>query len=129
VDAVVVGADRIARNGDTANKIGTLSLAVLAHHFGVPFYVAAPRTTFDPHLETGTAIPIETRTADEVRRCHGCTIAPPEVKVRNDAFDVTPGSLIRAFLTDAGVLPSPPPVDALAGSGAPLYDLQVGGAS
>ncbi len=129
VDAVVVGADRIARNGDTANKIGTLTLAIVAHHYGVPFYVAAPMSTFDPELEQGGQIPIESRPAREVLSCHGCPIAPETVDVRNDAFDVTPGTLIRAFFTDLGVLPSPPPRERVADSRVTLYDLPGGGAS
>jgi len=100
IAAVVVGADRITRNGDTANKIGTYGLAIVAAHHGVPFYVAAPRSTFDFTLESGDAIPIEERSPDEVR-------ISPEDAVYNPAFDVTPGRLIAGFITEYGVL-SPP---------------------
>ncbi|MGD0053229.1 MAG: S-methyl-5-thioribose-1-phosphate isomerase [Vulcanimicrobiaceae bacterium] len=100
VQAVVVGADRIARNGDTANKIGTYGVALAAAYHGIPFYVAAPRSTFDFALASGDAIPIEERAADEVR------IAPDD-PVFNPAFDVTPARLITAIITEYGVL-SPP---------------------
>ena len=103
VDAVIVGADRIAANGDTANKIGTYSLAVLAAAHGVPFYVAAPRSTVDPGTKCGDDIVIEERSADEVRRPYGLEVAPPGVRVANPAFDVTPARLIRAMVTEAGV--------------------------
>jgi methylthioribose-1-phosphate isomerase len=107
VDAVIVGADRIARNGDAANKIGTFSLAVAARHAGVPFYVAAPSSTFDPSLERGAECIIEERSADEVRTIRGQPVAPEGVPVWNPAFDVTPHQLITAFITDAGVLQPP----------------------
>ncbi len=100
VDAIVVGADRIARNGDTANKIGTFGVAVLAAHFGIPFYVAAPRTTFDFSMQTGAEIPIEERSPDEVR-------ITPDDPVYNPAFDVTPGRLITGIITEYGVLQAP----------------------
>jgi len=100
IKAVVVGADRIARNGDTANKIGTYSVAISAAHHGIPFYVAAPRSTFDFALADGSHIPIEERAADEVR------IAPDDA-VYNPAFDVTPGHLITAFITEYGILRPP----------------------
>jgi methylthioribose-1-phosphate isomerase len=106
VRAVVVGADRIARNGDTANKIGTYGVAIAAAHHGIPFYVAAPRSTFDFSLDTGTQIPIEERAPDEVR------IAADDA-VYNPAFDVTPGRLVTGFITEYGVL-SPPYADAIA---------------
>ena len=102
IDLVVVGTDRVARNGDTANKIGTLGLAVLARHFGIPFYVACPSTTFDPSTPNGAAIPIEARHADEVLGTHAA-----QVRVWNPAFDVTPVDLISGFITDRGLIESP----------------------
>lgn len=105
-DAVVVGCDRVARNGDTANKIGTYALAVLAREAGVPFYVAGPASSFDLRAEGGGRIVVEQRPADEVRRVAGVAVAP-EVPVWNPAFDVTPGGLVTAFITDAGVLRPP----------------------
>jgi methylthioribose-1-phosphate isomerase len=110
VDAVVVGCDRVAANGDTANKIGTLQLAVLAREFSVPFYVAGPLSTFDPASPTGADIVVEERPADEVRGFSGAVTAPEGAAVWNPAFDVTPARLITAFVTDAGVLC--PPFDA-----------------
>ena len=107
VDAVIVGADRIAANGDTANKIGTLGLAILAKHFGIPFYVAAPYSTFDPSIPTGKQIPIEQRHADEVLRFRECQSAPRNVQAWNPAFDVTPAELIGAFITDRGIIRPP----------------------
>lgn len=107
VDAVVVGADRIAANGDTANKIGTYSLAVLAHYHQVPFYVVAPVTTIDPKTPDGHRIPIEERHPDEVRRVAGQLVAPAQFPVYNPAFDVTPAHLISAIVTDAGILRPP----------------------
>lgn len=107
VDAVVVGADRIAANGDTANKIGTLGLAVAAAHWGVPFYVAASLNAIDASLATGSEIPIEERHSDEVLGFGEVTIAPVGVGAWNPAFDVTPASLITAFITEAGVLTPP----------------------
>jgi methylthioribose-1-phosphate isomerase len=105
VALAVVGADRIAKNGDTANKIGTYQLALACHHHQVPFYVAAPRTTFDAGCETGAQIPIEERHPDEVRRPRGQRgFAPADVPVWNPAFDVTPASLITGFITDVGIL-------------------------
>ena len=103
MQCVITGADRIAANGDTANKIGTLSLAVLAHHFGVPFYVAAPLTTIDMSAASGEDIPIEERPAVEVTHVGGAPIAPDGTSARNPAFDVTPGALIAAVITDGGV--------------------------
>jgi len=114
VQAVVVGADRIARNGDTANKIGTYSLAVLAKENGVPFYVAAPMSTVDFTLPDGAGIPIEERNPDEVRQVGGRLITVPCVEVRNPAFDVTPASYITAIVTECGVL-RPPYEKSLAG--------------
>ncbi len=104
ISAVIVGADRIAANGDTANKIGTFGLAVLAKHFDIPFYVAAPLSTFDPSLPNGEAIPIEERKTDEVTKLNGIQIAPPDVHVFNPAFDVTPNGLITAIITEKGIL-------------------------
>jgi methylthioribose-1-phosphate isomerase len=103
-DAVVVGADRIAANGDTANKIGTYMLAVLAETHGVPFYIAAPVSTIDFECPSGDAIPIEERSAKEVVEAFGQRIAPVGVTVRHPAFDVTPARLITAIITDRGVL-------------------------
>ena len=104
VDAVIVGADRVAANGDTANKIGTYALAIAAHHHGVPFYVAVPRSTLDPTTPSGAAIEIEQRAGAEVRAAAGL---PDEVAVWNPAFDVTPASLVTAIVSDAGVLRPP----------------------
>ena len=103
VDLVVTGADRIARNGDTANKIGTYGVAVLARHHGVPFYVAAPWSTIDPAIETGASIVIEERDAAEVRGVAGRQTAPSASPVWNPAFDVTPAELIAAIITERGV--------------------------
>ena len=107
VDLIIVGADRIAANGDTANKIGTYTLAVMAERHGVPFYVAAPISTFDAAMPDGSHIPIEERPADEVTGYRDTRWASPGVSVRNPAFDVTPAQLIRAFITERGVLASP----------------------
>jgi len=106
-DAVIVGADRIAANGDTANKIGTYTVAVLANAHGVPFYVAAPISTVDLATPTGAAIPIEERSAREVIEIAGTPIAPGGIAVRHPAFDVTPARLITAIITDRGVLRPP----------------------
>jgi methylthioribose-1-phosphate isomerase len=103
VDLVVVGADRIAANGDVANKIGTYPLAVLAHHHGVPFYVAAPRSTFDAATPDGTSIQVEQRDADEVSVVAGTRVAPEGVAVENRAFDVTPTALVTGYVTEDGV--------------------------
>ncbi|MBN2453608.1 MAG: S-methyl-5-thioribose-1-phosphate isomerase [Candidatus Omnitrophica bacterium] len=107
VDKIFVGADRIAANGDAANKIGTYSLAVLAKHHGVPFYVVAPVSTFDLNLKTGRDIPIEERDANEVRTVMGKMVAPKNVKVYNPAFDVTPNELITAIVTEKGIFRAP----------------------
>ena len=104
VDLVVVGADRVAANGDVANKIGTYSLAVLAHHHDVPFYVAVPTPTIDPATPDGAAIVVERRDPDEVLRIGGRLIAPEGFAAENRAFDVTPASLVTAYVTDIGVL-------------------------
>jgi len=107
IDWVIVGADRIAANGDTANKIGTYSLAVLAAHHRVPFYIAAPFSTIDPALASGAEIPIEERDASEVRRVGAQPTAPAESPVFNPAFDVTPAGLIAAIITERGVFRPP----------------------
>jgi methylthioribose-1-phosphate isomerase len=107
VTCVIVGADRIAANGDVANKIGTYGLALVARAHGVPFYVAAPTSTVDPAVPNGAAIVIEQRGADEVRRSFGRLIAPEEAAVYNPAFDVTPSALVTAFITDRGVIRPP----------------------
>jgi methylthioribose-1-phosphate isomerase len=107
VDAVIVGADRIAANGDVANKVGTYSLAVLASHHGIPFYVAAPVSTIDEKTPTGAEIPVEQRAAEEVRQLGGRPIAPPQAPVDNRAFDVTPAALVTAWITDESVARSP----------------------
>ena len=103
ISLVVVGADRIAANGDTANKIGTYGLAVLARHHDIPFYVAAPLSTFDPAIPTGDAIPIEQRDPDEIRAGFGRTTAPPGMPCYNPAFDVTPAGLITGIITPRGI--------------------------
>lgn len=115
-DAVIVGADRIARNGDAANKIGTYTVAVLAHTHGVPFYVAAPMSTIDPSCATGADIPIEERSSGEVTHAsghgvdgqlHTISFAPIGIEARHPAFDVTPASLITAIITDRGIARAP----------------------
>jgi len=103
IDLCIVGADRIARNGDVANKVGTYGVAVAAHHHGIPFYVAAPWSTFDPATPHGGAIEIEQRNPDEIRRGFGPLTATPEAAVYNPAFDVTPSALITAIISDRGV--------------------------
>jgi methylthioribose-1-phosphate isomerase len=107
VQAVVVGADRIACNGDVANKIGTYGLAVLARHHGIPFIVAAPKSTFDPDVADGAAIPIEQRAAGEVTHVRGVRIAPDGTHAANPAFDVTPSEFVTAIATEFGVLAPP----------------------
>ncbi len=104
IDAIIVGADRITANYDVANKIGTYALAVLAKHHHIPFYVAAPDSTFDPKLATGDDIVIEERSAQEVTMVKGQRIAPEHVKVRHPAFDVTPHELITGIITPSGVI-------------------------
>jgi methylthioribose-1-phosphate isomerase len=113
VDAAVVGADRIAANGDTANKIGTYTVAVLCARHGVPFYVAAPRSTIDPATADGAAIPIEERPGEEVTSVFGTRVAPAGTETRNPAFDVTPAALVTAIVTEVGVL-GPPYSDSIA---------------
>ena len=117
ISCVVVGADRIAGNGDVANKIGTYGLAVLARHHDIPFYVAAPWSTFDTSLATGAGIPIEERSSDEVVRIFGRLVAPEGVPARYPAFDVTPAGLVTAIVTERGVLRPPygPAIRALVG--------------
>jgi len=107
LDLVIVGADRIAANGDTANKIGTYTLAVLARRHALPFYVAAPLSTFDRSIANGSLIPIEERPADEVTGYSGQRWAPERVAVRNPAFDVTPAELITAIICERGVVQAP----------------------
>ncbi len=107
IDAVITGADRIAKNGDTANKIGTSGLAVLAKYYGIPFYIAAPFSTFDFTIQTGAEIHIEERGADEVRKIGDTYIAPITVPVYNPSFDVTPATLIDGIITEKGVLRPP----------------------
>jgi methylthioribose-1-phosphate isomerase len=104
VQAVITGADRIAANGDTANKIGTFSVATLAGSFGIPFYVAAPTSTFDLSIASGSEIPIEERAADEVTHGFGRQTAPEGVDVYNPAFDVTPAELVAAIITERGII-------------------------
>lgn len=103
IDLCIVGADRIARNGDAANKIGTYGLAIAAKHHGIPFYVAAPSSTFDAHIASGEEILIEQRSADEVRCGFGRRTAPADAAIYNPAFDVTPNALITAIISDGGV--------------------------
>ena len=107
VDLVLVGADRIASNGDVANKIGTYGLAVLAHHHRIPFYSAAPVSTIDPNCSDGRSIPIEERPADEVRSVRGTRVTPEGAPVRNPAFDVTPHALVSGIVTERGILTEP----------------------
>ncbi len=107
VDVILVGADRVAANGDTANKVGTYTLAVLAARHGIPFYVCAPTSSVDLETPDGAAIPIEERGADEVTDVRGVRIAPPGTEVRNPAFDVTPAELITGIVTEQGVIRAP----------------------
>lgn len=107
VDAVVVGTDRVAANGDVANKIGTYMVAVLAQRHGIPFYVACPLSTIDLKLASGAEIPIEERAAAEVLGFNGCEWAAPGVAVRNPAFDVTPAELVTGLITERGVVQRP----------------------
>jgi methylthioribose-1-phosphate isomerase len=107
VDCVIAGADRIAANGDTANKIATYMLAVLAKHFGIPFYIAAPGSTFDVTIPDGSHIPIEERSSEELTHIEGVQVAPTGCPVFNPGFDVTPGDLIAAIITERGVFRPP----------------------
>lgn len=104
IEAIIVGADRIAKNGDTANKIGTLNLAILAFVYGIPFYVAAPSSTFDLSINNGVEIPIEERKAEEITLINGKSIALSNTKVFNPAFDVTPAKYITAIITEKGII-------------------------
>jgi methylthioribose-1-phosphate isomerase len=116
LDAVIVGADRIAANGDTANKIGTHGVAILAKHFGVPFFVAAPTSTIDFSISSGAQIPIEQRNPSEISHGHGKQTGPDGVEYFNPAFDVTPAELITAIITENGVA-RPPFRDSLSPAG------------
>ena len=107
IDCVIVGADRIAANGDVANKIGTYSVAVLANENGIPFYVAAPTSTLDLSIPDGSHIPIEQRNPDEVRRIQGVALTPGDANVANPAFDVTPNRYVSAIITERGVARPP----------------------
>ncbi len=107
VDVILVGADRVAANGDTANKVGTYTLAVLAARHGIPFYICAPTSSIDLETPDGAAIPIEERRAEEVTEFRGVRIAPPDTKVRNPSFDVTPAELISGIVTEEGVVRAP----------------------
>ncbi len=107
IDLVITGADRVAANGDVANKIGTLGVAILADHFGIPFYVAAPSSTIDLDSPRGADIPIEERAAEEVAAFGGIRTAPEEIKVRNPAFDVTPNALVAGLITERGIVRAP----------------------
>lgn len=107
VDVVIVGTDRVAANGDFANKIGTLGLAIVARHFNIPFYVACPSSTLDLHTATGRDIVIEERQDHEITHLYGERIAPANMKVRNPAFDVTPNHLVTGFITERGIVQKP----------------------
>jgi methylthioribose-1-phosphate isomerase len=107
MNLVLVGADRIATNGDTANKIGTRGLAIIAQYYNIPFYVAAPTSSFDSGIMSGRDIPIEFRAEDEIRRFNGKTIVARGAKIRNPAFDVTPASLISGIITEGGIVMPP----------------------
>lgn len=107
VDMIIVGTDRVAANGDTANKIGTYPLAVLARENDIPFYVAVPLSTIDMELENGEEIPIEEREADEIASFNGSQVAPSKVETYNPAFDVTPHRYITAFITEKGIIKPP----------------------
>ena len=107
IDLVLVGTDRVTLRGDVVNKTGTLNLAVLCKHYGLPFYVACPASTLDFNLEGGDEVPLEHRDADEVRRLDGLQIAPEQVAVHNPAFDVTPAELVTGLVTDRGLIRQP----------------------
>jgi methylthioribose-1-phosphate isomerase len=107
IDAIVVGADRVAANGDVANKIGTYPLAVLAHRHGIPFYVAAPLSTIDTGVASGAAIPIEERGAEEITGYGTTRWAPANIAVRNPVFDITPAAVVTALITEKGVVHAP----------------------
>ena len=112
IEVVIVGADRVAINGDVANKVGTYNIAVLAKHHGIPFYVAAPISTIDFQMKTGKEIPIEERDGKEVTEIFGKRISPEDVAVYSPAFDVTPNDLLTAIVTDKGII-NPPFSDSL----------------
>jgi methylthioribose-1-phosphate isomerase len=107
IQSVIVGCDRVAKNGDVANKIGTRNLAILAHFHGIPFYVAMPFSTLDRNCPAGASIPIEQRPSDEVTHIAGRAIAPAGVHAANPAFDITPARLVTAFITEHGVIKPP----------------------
>ncbi|MDR5822957.1 MULTISPECIES: S-methyl-5-thioribose-1-phosphate isomerase [unclassified Caballeronia] len=107
VDLVIVGTDRVAANGDFANKIGTLGVAIAAHHYGIPFYVACPSSTLDLHTAGGARIEIEERAAEEVTHLAGRRVAPDAIQARNPAFDVTPHALVTGFITERGIVKPP----------------------
>ncbi|MBA7708166.1 Methylthioribose-1-phosphate isomerase [subsurface metagenome] len=107
INCIITGADRIAANGDAANKIGTYTLAVLAQENEIPFYIAAPTTTIDPDIDTGEEIPIEERGTEEVTNIRGVSITPEGIKAANPAFDVTPHHYITAIITEKGIVRSP----------------------
>lgn len=107
IDAVIIGADRIAANGDTANKIGSYSLAILAKYHNIPYYVAAPTDTFDTNIKNGSHIKIEERSVEEVIKVKGNYIAPKNIKARHPAFDVVPNNLITAIITEKGIIKKP----------------------
>ncbi len=106
VDIIIVGADRVATNGDIANKVGTLEKAVLAREFGIPFYVAFPKTTYDPQCPDGKSIPIEERSGSEILEIYGMPIVPEGSLGFNPAFDVTPSRFITGYITEDGILSS-----------------------
>ena len=105
INCVIVGADRVAKNGDVANKIGTYSVALLAREHNIPFYVALPYSTFDNNIESGDKIPIEERDPDEITNWGGVQTAPDDVRVYSPAFDITPAELVTAYITDQGIKP------------------------
>ena len=107
IDLVIVGTDRVAANGDVANKIGTLGVAILAKHFDIPFYVALPYSTIDFEMSSGSGIPIEERGADEVTSFGARRTAPENMEVRNPAFDVTPHELVTGLITEKGIIRAP----------------------
>jgi methylthioribose-1-phosphate isomerase len=107
IDMVIVGADRIAANGDAANKIGTYGVAILAKYHNIPFYIAAPYSTFDLNLKSGTQIPIEQRMPEEISNGFGMRTAPADVEYYNPAFDVTPHELISGIITEKGIITAP----------------------
>jgi methylthioribose-1-phosphate isomerase len=107
ISKIIVGADRIARNGDTANKIGTLNLGILAQYYGIPLYVTAPSSTFDLSMASGASIPVEERPGTELKFFNGRRIAPEEVGTYNPAFDITSGELIAGFITERGLISKP----------------------